>query len=91
LWLAVSTLDGRANVLVFAVPGLLGGVWLRRPLLVGAVLAAQSALTELFQALIGTGSCQPSDWIANTTGAAIGAAAAWAVITVSGRFTTPRP
>jgi hypothetical protein len=87
---AVTTLDGQANILLFAVPALLGAFWLRRPVIVGLALTAQSALTELFQAVIAGPACQTSDWIANSVGAALGVAIAAGAIAVAGRFSAGR-
>lgn len=87
---AFTTLDGQANILLFAVPALLGTFWLRRSLIVVLALTLQSALTELFQAVIAGTACQASDWVANSVGAAMGALTAVAAIAVTTRLSAGR-
>lgn len=87
---ALTTLDGQANILLFAVPALLGSIWLRRPLIVGLALTTQSALTELFQAAIAGTACQTSDWIANSVGVAMGVLTATGAIAVTSRLSAGR-
>lgn len=78
---ALHTLDGRANIVLFAVPTVLGGLWLGRPFLVAAGMVAQSAVIELVQGLFGSG-CLAGDWVANSVGGAAGLAAALAAAVV---------
>ncbi len=77
---ALGTLDGRANILLFAVPTLLGMLWLHRPLVVVLVLVAESAVIELAQGAVAGTSCQASDWIANSLGASLGVALGMGVL-----------
>lgn len=71
-----------ANVVLFIPPALLFGVAVRRPLVVlfGASMGAASI--EVTQALLTAlgRSCSTNDWLANTLGAALGAAIAAVVI-----------
>jgi len=76
-----------ANLVLFVAPVLLAGVATRRP---GAVLVAASALSAVIEGLqalapaIGR-SCDTTDWLSNTIGAAIGAAIALLALRVHRR------
>ncbi len=76
LSLATTSLDGQANIVLFAGVAVVAAVWLRRPVLVAAVLSGESAVIELVQAVFAGSSCQPSDWLANTGGSVLGAVVA---------------
>lgn len=67
-----------ANVVLFVPPVLLIGVATRRPWIVWLVASAASGLIETTQALVPAlgRSCSTNDWLANTLGAALGAALA---------------
>ena len=64
-----------ANVVLFVAPVLLAGVATRRPAMVLVGAAGLSAGLEAFQALVPAigRSCDTSDWLCNTIGAAVGA------------------
>lgn len=71
-----------ANVVLFVAPALLAGVASRRPLLVLLALSGLSVAVEALQALapaLGR-SCDTSDWLSNTIGAALGAGLAAAAL-----------
>ncbi|QBX55116.1 VanZ family protein [Nocardioides seonyuensis] len=67
-----------ANVVLFVPPVLLLGVAIRRPWVVWLVASVVSCLIEATQALVPAlgRSCSTNDWLANTLGAALGAALA---------------
>ncbi|MGY1722724.1 VanZ family protein [Blastococcus sp. SYSU DS0533] len=69
-----------ANVILFLAPVVLLATATRRPVLVAAVAIAVSAGVELLQALAPSlgRSCSTNDWLANSIGAVLGAALAWA-------------
>ena len=71
-----------ANVVLFVGPALLAGVASRRPLLVCLSLSAVSAALEALQALVPAlgRSCDTTDWLSNTIGAALGAGLALAAL-----------
>jgi glycopeptide antibiotics resistance protein len=71
-----------ANVVLFMPPALLFGVAVRRPLVVLLWASMGAALIEVTQALLTAlgRSCSTNDWLANTLGAALGAAIAAVVI-----------
>jgi len=71
-----------ANVVLFAAPVLLAGVATRRPLVALLVGSGASVLVEAFQAAVPAigRSCDTNDWLANTIGAALGAAVAWVAL-----------
>jgi VanZ family protein len=76
-----------ANVVLFVAPALLLAVITRRPMLALLVGAGLSIAIELVQALapaIGR-SCDTTDWLTNTIGAAIGAALGWAALRLARR------
>lgn len=78
----LGRVEPMANLVLFVPPVLLAGIASRRPgraLLVGS---AGSAAIELLQALVPAmgRSCDTGDWVANTLGAAVGAALAWAAL-----------
>lgn len=64
-----------ANVVLFAGPTLLAGVAARRPVVVFAAASATAAVIEALQAAVPAigRSCDTTDWLSNTIGAAIGA------------------
>ncbi|MDP9822286.1 VanZ family protein [Nocardioides massiliensis] len=68
-----------ANVVLLVPAVLTAAVALRRPLLALLAGSALSAAIELFQALVPAlgRSCSTNDWLANTIGAALGAALGW--------------
>jgi len=67
-----------ANVVLFVPPALLLGVGFRRPLVVLLGASMVSGLVEVTQAFVTAlgRSCTTNDWLANTLGAALGAAIA---------------
>lgn len=67
-----------ANVVLFVPPALLLAIGVRRPLVVLLALSLVSGLVEVTQAFVTAlgRSCSTSDWLANTLGAALGAAIA---------------
>ena len=71
-----------ANVVLFVGPALLAGVAARRPALAFVCLSGLSGALEALQALVaGLGrSCDTTDWVSNTIGAAIGAGLAAAAL-----------
>lgn len=71
-----------ANVVLFVAPALLAGVAVRRPAWVFLGLSGFSATVEALQALeAGLGrSCDTTDWLSNTIGAANGAGLAAAAL-----------
>lgn len=76
LSLATTSLDGQANIVLFAGVAVVAAVSLRRPVLVAAALSGESVVIELVQAVFSDSSCQPSDWLANTGGSVLGAVVA---------------
>lgn len=64
-----------ANVVLFVLPVLFAAVASRRPLLMLLAGSALSVVIEVFQALVPAigRSCDTTDWLNNTIGAAIGA------------------
>ena len=68
-----------ANVLLLVPAALAAAVALRRPLLALLAGSTLSAAIELLQALVPAlgRSCSTNDWLANTIGAALGAALGW--------------
>jgi hypothetical protein len=76
LSLATTSLDGQANIVLFAGVAVVATAWVRRPVMVAAVLSGESAVIELVQAVFAGSSCQPSDWLANTSGSVLGAVVA---------------
>jgi hypothetical protein len=81
-----------ANVVLFVGPALFAGIATRRPLRVLAVLSGLSVALEALQALVpGLGrSCDTTDWLSNTIGAAIGASLAAAAL-IFNRVQANRP
>ena len=80
-----------ANVILFLAPVVLIATATRRPVLVAALAIAVSAGVELLQALapaLGR-SCSTNDWLANSVGAVLGAALAWAGLRLARE--TPAP
>jgi hypothetical protein len=71
-----------ANVVLLVPAALAAAVALRRPLLALLAGSALSAAIELFQALVPSlgRSCSTNDWLANTVGAALGAALGWVAL-----------
>jgi hypothetical protein len=67
-----------ANVVLFVAPALLAAVATRRPLLVLGAASVLSAAVEALQAAVPAlgRSCDTSDWLSNTIGAALGVALA---------------
>ncbi len=74
-----------ANVVLFVAPVLLAVLASRRPFRVFVVASTVSLLIEVAQALLSDlgRSCDTNDWSANTIGAVIGAALAWAALRVT--------
>ncbi len=81
-----------ANVVLFVAPVLLAGVATRRPLLTFLGATVLSIGLEGVQALAtGIGrSCDTTDWLSNTIGAAIGAVLAMAALWIARRGSVPR-
>ena len=80
-----------ANVILFQAPVLLVATATRRPLVVAVGGIAASAGVELLQALapaLGR-SCSTDDWFANSIGAVLGAAPAWAGLRLARRTSAP--
>ncbi len=77
-----GAVEPMANLVLFVPPALLIGIGFRRPLV--ALLAASmvSGLVEVTQAFVTVlgRSCSTNDWLANTLGAALGAAIATLVL-----------
>jgi hypothetical protein len=81
-----------ANVILFLAPVVLMATATRRPVVVAAVAIALSAGVELLQALapaLGR-SCSTSDWLANSIGAVLGGALAWAGLRLARENQRPR-
>ncbi len=76
-----------ANVVLFVAPTLFLTVAIRRPWLALLGGLALSASIELAQALVPAigRSCDTTDGLTNTIGAAIGAALGWAALRIAGR------
>lgn len=74
-----------ANVVLFVGPALLAGVALRRPVPVLFCLSGLSAGVEALQAVVtGLGrSCDTTDWLCNTIGAATGTGLAAAALALA--------
>ena len=70
------------NVLLFVPAGFAWALIRRRPFVVWLGLTGLSLLIELFQGVTGVGAPDVADLIANSVGAAIGAIAAWAVVSL---------
>jgi hypothetical protein len=81
------------NALLYAPAGFAWTVARRRPLAVWLGLTGMSLLIELVQGLTGFGAPDVADLIANSIGAALGAAAAWVVLSLVAvrRGVRPRP
>ncbi len=82
-----------ANVILFLAPVALVATATRRPAPVAVVAVAASAGVELLQALapfLGR-SCSTDDWLANSIGAVLGAALAWAGSHLAWRSPSRRP
>ncbi|WP_236832714.1 VanZ family protein [Blastococcus sp. KM273128] len=80
-----------ANVILFLAPVVLVATATRRPVLVAAVAIAVSAGVELLQAVapaLGR-SCSTNDWLANSIGAVLGAALAWAGLRLARKTFAP--
>ncbi|MGO2139896.1 MAG: VanZ family protein [Leucobacter sp.] len=82
-----------ANLVLFVPPVFFAAVLARRLLLAAIGGSAASAAIELTQALIPAlgRSCATNDWVANSLGALIGAALAWAAIAIATRQARPSP
>ena len=80
------------NVMLFLLPAIFAVIAVRHPLLVFASGVALSAVIEVIQALspvLGR-RCDIGDWLANSTGTAIGVLLAVGVIAVVGRISRRR-
>jgi MFS family permease len=76
-----------ANVVLFVLPVLFASVASRRPLLMLLAGSVLSVLIEVFQALVPAigRSCDTTDWLSNTIGAAIGAVLALVALRLARR------
>lgn len=82
-----ARVESLANVLLFVAPALLMGVASRRPVVTVAVGSGFSMLIEVVQAILPVlgRSCDTSDWLNNTIGAAVGGGLAGAALVLARR------
>ncbi|SCX55748.1 VanZ like family protein [Klenkia marina] len=88
-WPDLGAVEPLANVLLFAVPVLVATAAWRRPVVAAVGASVLSAAIELVQAvvpLLGR-ACDTGDWVANSTGAVLGAVLGWLALTAAGRGT----
>ena len=78
-----------ANVVLFVLPVLFASVASRRPLVMLLAASALSVAIEVFQALVPAigRSCDTTDWLNNTIGAAVGAVLAIVALRLAKRRT----
>jgi hypothetical protein len=82
---AFTSMDGIANIVLFAGPAFLATLWLSRPGAAIVVLIVQSALIEALQAVVAGSACQVSDWVANAGGTVIGATLGIVVLKIASK------
>jgi len=85
----VGRVELMANVVLFVLPVLFAGVASRKPLRMLLAASALSVIIEVFQALVPAigRSCDTTDWLNNTIGAAIGAVLAIIALRLAQRRT----
>lgn len=82
-----------ANLVLFVAPVLFAGILTRRPLLMFLVGSGLSVVIEAIQALVPSigRSCDTTDWLSSTLGAALGAVLALVTLALDRRATTQGP
>ncbi|MEU6343741.1 VanZ family protein [Streptomyces sp. NPDC046977] len=83
--------QGLLNVALFVPLGLFGALALRQPVAVALGAGALSLTIEVVQGTVPVvaRTCDSSDWVANSTGAALGAALGWGLTAAAARMRVP--
>ncbi|MFJ4849344.1 MULTISPECIES: VanZ family protein [unclassified Streptomyces] len=83
--------QGLLNVAMFVPLGFFGALALRQPVAVALGAGALSLTIEVVQGTVPVvaRTCDSSDWVANSTGAVLGAALGWALTVAAARIRVP--